>query len=150
MEESRIKFIRQMKGGISQAKLASLLGVPAYKIKYAEIGNDKISSELAYLLEEKLGVNLKWVLTGAPPMMKNGEVALQETGVHYEVSSIHVPLTVEENKLLDALRVFPDVREAMEAFLQLPPRKQKIYLGKLLEEVEKLRDEGIIPPCMTT
>jgi phage repressor protein C with HTH and peptisase S24 domain len=70
MNENRLKTIRTELGGISQAKLAANVGVPAHKIKDAESGRVKISTEIAQLVEEKLGYNFRWVMTGEGPKKK--------------------------------------------------------------------------------
>lgn len=64
MDENRLKIIRDDLGGISQAKLADITGIPLYKIKYAETSTAKISREIAKRIDEKLGYNHLWVLTG--------------------------------------------------------------------------------------
>lgn len=48
--------------------MADNTGIPLHKIKYAEIDNTKISREIAQQMEEKLGYNRLWVLTGEGPM----------------------------------------------------------------------------------
>lgn len=59
-----LKTLREELGGVSQAKLANEVNVPVDKIKAIEAGKTKISAEFALLLEEKLHVNLRWLLTG--------------------------------------------------------------------------------------
>lgn len=78
MDKNRLKQIRDELGGISQVKLANLIGVSADKIRGMEIGRVKISSEVAQALEKKLHYNFQWVLTGEGTMRK-GETALTET-----------------------------------------------------------------------
>lgn len=63
-DSERIKTIREDLDGISQAKFANLLDIPAHKIKDIESGKIKISVEVALLIEEKLRYNFRWLLTG--------------------------------------------------------------------------------------
>ncbi|MCE5265696.1 MAG: helix-turn-helix transcriptional regulator [Deltaproteobacteria bacterium] len=70
-DENRLKIIRDDLGGISQAKLADLVGLPVYKIKYAETPGVKISHEIAQVVDEKLGYRLHWVLLGEGPKKKD-------------------------------------------------------------------------------
>jgi transcriptional regulator with XRE-family HTH domain len=64
MEENRLKIIRDDLGGISQARLAEFIGVSINKVRDAESGKTKISTEVATALEERFRYNFKWVLTG--------------------------------------------------------------------------------------
>ncbi len=121
--------------------LASFLNVP-YQTLMAWKKRNSIGDYLPFL-DKCIKINLDWLKTG------EGNMFVAEGEPSYSVSTIHRALTPEEERLLEILKVFPDVREAMEAFIQLPPRKQKIYLGKLLEEVEKLQEDGTLtPPCV--
>jgi len=70
MEESRLKIIRENMGGISQAKLADLLGFPAHKIRDIESGKQKMPPDIAHALEEKFGFSFVWVMSGEGPKKK--------------------------------------------------------------------------------
>jgi len=76
------------------------------------------------------GLSYEWLKTG------QGEMFIAEPSTCYEVARVHRLIDPEEEKLLEAMREFPEAREAMEIFLQLSDRKRKIYLGKMLEELE--------------
>ena len=83
MNENRIKIIREELGGITQQNLAESLGFPVHRIKDAEAGKVKISTDLAEVLEEKFGFSFRWSLTGQGPMYKPkqaGGVSLVATG----------------------------------------------------------------------
>lgn len=133
--------------------LAKFLDVPYQTVmawkKRGSIG------DYASFMDKCPGISLEWLKTGDGEMFPGGGErastiqTVNDVTKKYEVVKIHRELLPWEAELLDALKIFPDAREAMEAFLQLPPRKQKIYLGKLLEEVEKLQGEGeLVPPCV--
>jgi len=49
---------------MSQARLAEFIGISANKIRDAESGKTKISSEIATAIEKRFGYNFRWVLTG--------------------------------------------------------------------------------------
>jgi phage repressor protein C with HTH and peptisase S24 domain len=70
MNESRLKIIRDDLGEISQAKLATQTGIPLHKIKDAESGKVKISTEIAKILEDNFNYSFRWVLTGEGPKMR--------------------------------------------------------------------------------
>jgi len=72
MKENQLKIIRHDLGGISQAKLTTMTGIPLHKIKDAESGKVKISREIAKIMEEKFSYNFRWVLTGEGPIQKEG------------------------------------------------------------------------------
>lgn len=74
MEENRLKIIREEQKVGSQAKLAETTGVPLHKIKDAESGKTKISTEIAAIMEEFFHYNFRWVLTGEGPKRKEGQV----------------------------------------------------------------------------
>jgi hypothetical protein len=88
--ENRIKIVRNNLGGISQAKLADILKIPTYKIKYAETADAKISHEIARALEEKLGYCFAWTITGDGPMKKR-DVSPATPSMHEDVQSLADP-----------------------------------------------------------
>lgn len=121
-------------------QLADFLGVKPNTLS-SWIARNSIDADLIFRKCE--GISYEWVRTGEGSMWRSeAPQKVGEQQVRYEVTTVHRTVSLEIAKLLDALEVFPDVREAMEAFIALPPRKQKIYLGKLLEEVDKMREAG--------
>lgn len=92
MSKNRLKIIRDDLGGISQAKLESLTGIPLHKIRYAETSGAKISQEIADVLGEKLDYNKLWILTGEGPMKKG------EYTQNHEISSMNSHVVREEKR----------------------------------------------------
>lgn len=112
------------KQGISETALAAKIGVDQNKVWRLLNGKTK-----------RLDLELIEKLRGAL-----GMVAEPLTG--YGISTIHQAITPGEAELLELLRESPDSRELVEAYIKLPLRKQKIFLGKLLEVVEEVEKEG--------
>src|SRR6185369_17462672 len=109
---------------LSETKLAEMAGEPQKKVNNLLAGRTK-------RLDPKLIQKLTAVL---------GIVA--DTGEVYGVTTVHRSITPEEENLLKILESVPDIREAMEGMIALPERKRKIHLGRILEDLEKLEDEG--------
>jgi len=144
MEENRLKAIRDDLGGISQAKLADMTGIPLYKIKYAETTNAKMSREIAKVMDEKLGYNYLWVLTGV------GDKFIQKNQPDEEMPHM---MSTWDKELLDACltlkKIFDDkvhkkaIIENLHAFdLSIDDRKAKEELNKKLQESLK-ENEGV-------
>ena len=112
------------KQGISQAAIARRIGEDQKNVNNLLAGRTK-----------RLNVELVEKLQGAL-----GMVADPSTG--YAISTIHQAITPGEAELLEVLRESPESRELVEAYIKLPPRKQRIFLGKLLEVVEEVEKEG--------
>lgn len=111
------------KQGISETALAARIGVDQNKVWRLLNGKTK-----------RLDLELIEKLRGAL-----GMVAEPATG--YGISTIHQALTPGEAELMELLREAPDSREVVEAYIKLPPRKQKIFMGKLLEAVDEAEKE---------
>lgn len=92
MEENRLKIIREELSGISQSKLAELLGFPSYKIRDIESGKVKMSPDIARGLEEKFHFSFTWVMSGVGPKRKTGQIEEAE-GAPYRSGEefVHVP-----------------------------------------------------------
>lgn len=138
--DNAIENIKRIKGIGSDKEVADLLELSA-----ADFSNRKKRGTLLPLIlewAEHENVNFDTLLKGAVQIVPGNHDLVRELASEYQVSAVHRTLSKEENDLLELLRAFPDAREAMMAFMQLPPRKQKIYLGKLLEEVERLEEAG--------
>lgn len=67
MKENRLKHVRDDLGSISQARLAEFIDISVNKIRDAESGKTKISTEIATAVEKRFGYNLRWLLTGEGP-----------------------------------------------------------------------------------
>jgi len=74
MEETRLKIVRDELGGMSQAKLANYLGLPAHKIRDIESGKVKMSLDIAKAVEEKFGFSSLWMVSGVGPKRINTQV----------------------------------------------------------------------------
>lgn len=112
------------KQGISETALAAKIGVDQNKVWRLLNGKTK-----------RLDLDLIEKLRGALGMVAEPLTA-------YGISTIHQAITPGEAELLEVLRESPDSRDLVEAYIKLPPRKQKIFLGKLLEVVEEVEKEG--------
>lgn len=66
----------------------------------------------------------------------------EDQSSQYGVAKVHRLISPEEEKLLKILESEPDVHDAIKAMIALPKRKQKIYLGKMLEDLEVIEKEG--------
>jgi len=84
------------------------------------------------------GISFDWVMTGEGEMRI---ILVGESLAGYAASKVHHALNPEDEKMLEILKSMPRAREAMEAFLALSERKQKIHLGKMLESLEEMGGE---------
>jgi transcriptional regulator with XRE-family HTH domain len=98
--ENRIALVRRELGGLSQPKFAAAIGMPLHKVKDAESGKVKISTELARGIEERFGYLFRWVLTGEGPKRKGegdayteGSLAETEKG-SYVAPSVFEPVAI--------------------------------------------------------
>ncbi len=159
MEENRLKIIRDDLGGISQAQLASRTGIPLHKIKYAETGNEKISREIAQILDEKFGYNRLWVLTGegepypdhgqgqhvaaTTPIMPayNGEVELKISDLLHKTAVVLESKTIFTQALRSNIEAF---HHAITSESQLAEfsgiiNKQSTQIASLQSQIDDLR-----------
>lgn len=143
MGNNRIKIVREDLGGVSQAKLAEILGTSLHKIKAAEYGKVKISTELASLLAEKLGYNMIWALTGngvkkipGTQMQAAGNGIFQ--GHHIEADEIHVDIH-PAHELREHRLVYADpIQEAfLKDWLKLSEVGRMRVWTMLKEEIER-------------
>jgi len=115
---SKIESARINKG-ISETALAKLIGVDQNKVwRFLNGKTKRPDVDLIDKLQLALGL-------------------IAEPASDYSVIAIHIKITPEEEKLLQALRRLPDAREGVEAMLKLSPGKLKIKVGEMLEEIEK-------------
>jgi len=123
MDKIILKLKKELeKQGVSESFLARKAGVTQKKVNNLLSGKTKrLDPELISVLYEALGI-----AEDQPPA--------------YGVTAIHRVITPEEENLLKILEEVPDVREAIEAMVALPPRKRKIHLGKMLEDLEKIEE----------
>lgn len=110
------------KQGVSETKLASIVGASQKSVNNLLAGRTK---RLDMALIEKLQGAL-------------GIVSEPDSG--YTVAAVHRKITPEEEQLLQILESEPDIRDAVKALIELPPRKRKIHLGKMFEDLEKLEE----------
>jgi DNA-binding XRE family transcriptional regulator len=85
-DSERLKQVRKQNYGISQAKLAEIIGVPNHRIKDIESGKVKISIDIAQMIEEKFNFDFKWLLTGQGSQKKvdNQKLEIAEKQERYE------------------------------------------------------------------
>lgn len=69
--ESRLKFVREQIGNLTQQQIADLVGIPVHKIKSIETNKAKMSVDIALLIEEKFNFSFKWILTGDGPVYRD-------------------------------------------------------------------------------
>lgn len=60
----------------------------------------------------------------------------------YRVTAIHRKITLEEEQILRIFSDDPDAIEDLETLIALPKNKRKIYVGKMLEDLEKLKEDS--------
>lgn len=143
--------LRHHYGFKTYGQLAAFLEVKQNTLS-SWIGRDSLDEDLIYRKCD--GINYDWLKTAKGEMWRDEQKAYDAVGKVREayggetrqkgnVIAVHPPLTPGEKELLEALREFPEVREAMEAFIRLPKRKQIIYLGKLLEEIDRLEERKL-------
>jgi len=107
---------------LSETGLAKKAGVHQNTVNRFLSGKTKrLDTQLVMKLQDALGI-----------------VADPETA--YGVTTVHRQLKPEEEALLKMLDEVPEVREAIRTLAQLPERKRKIHLGKMLEDLEKLEE----------
>lgn len=75
---NRLKIVRK-KLNLTQKELSQILDVNENKIKSTEVGNVKISTELALAIEQKFNFSFKWLLTGFGEMMNDYDKIVQKT-----------------------------------------------------------------------
>lgn len=123
------KRIRRVRGGNSLIEFEKIVGIGKNMISLYEHGEAWPKPHTLDKIIELSGRPSDWLLYGVGD---NADTVAED----------HLPYhpTPEEENLLKILEEVPDVREAMEAMMALPPRKQKIYLGKMLEDLEKLEE----------
>ena len=63
----RLRALRTRDLGLNQTRLAQLLGVSQKRISRFEMGLSRIPMTVLIALEEVLGVNPRWLLTGRGP-----------------------------------------------------------------------------------
>jgi len=63
----RLKLARK-KLNLTQKELGDSLGVPWHKIKDIESGRLRLPPEMAYEIEQKYSINMKWLLIGVGSM----------------------------------------------------------------------------------
>lgn len=118
---SEIKNER-LKQGLSESALAKMIAVDQNKVWRLLNGKTKRPDmETIDKLRLALGI-------------------VSEPDSSYTVASVHRKITPEEEQLLQILESEPDIRDAVKALIELPPRKRKIHLGKMFEDLEKLEE----------
>jgi phage repressor protein C with HTH and peptisase S24 domain len=75
MGGSRLKEIRK-KLNLTQSEIGDKLGIPWSRIKDMESGKQKVSPELAELIEDKFSINGWWLLTGKGEMLIGEQCSL--------------------------------------------------------------------------
>jgi len=103
----------------------------------------KDDAELGELFGRTGGAVSVWRKKGLPAAIeKKAYEIMRERGIEVAHDQSAIPkFDPEDEKLLGILKSMPRAREAMEAFLALPERKQKIHLGKMLESLEEMEGE---------
>lgn len=122
--------------GEKVGEFANRLGVAASTVS-TWANRDTLDEDLIFRKCE--GVRFEFLQTGEGEMFE--PPVAKEPPMGYAVSGIHRKLSPDEERLLEIMGTVPEAREAMETFLQLPERKRKIHLGKMLEDLEKLEEE---------
>jgi transcriptional regulator with XRE-family HTH domain len=120
-----------VKKKMTQRALAELLKTTDTTVSNYIKGSSGIPAEVYVFISELCGVSIDWLMTG-----KESLNYVSESQLEYALSAR------EEKALHKLLEDFPEARETMEAMIALPPRKRKIYLGKMLEDLEKLEEDG--------
>lgn len=164
--ENRIKQARKICNNISQAKFSEMLGIPLHKIKDAESGKVKISSELARKIEENFGVAYRWLMTGEGEMNASGK-DFQQIGHTHEhnghqnnivapnghfdiivpVDKIHrrdqqaLPVTEEEHETQNYVATHVDslsfIKSVVSLMWDMPKDKQKKALRRVFDVDEE-------------
>lgn len=126
----RIKVVRGRQSG---KNFGDLIGVSTNMVSMYETGTAWPKPQTLAKIIELSGKSSDWLLFG-----------IDNTGpsIVCEPPSEYMPSTPEEENLLKMIEEIPDAREVLEVILSLPSRKRKIYLGKMLEDLEKLEEES--------
>lgn len=112
------------KQGLTTPKMLAKVGITDEK---------EIRKTNRYLSEKTKKIESQWV-SMVCGVLNISEDQSQPCGV----AKVHRLITPEEENLLQILESEPDVRDAIKAMIALPKRKQKIYLGKMLEDLEEI------------
>jgi len=126
----RIKIVR---GEQSGKKFGDLIGVSTNMVSMYETGTAWPKPQTLFKIIEISGRSSDWLLFGKDDPEP---IIISEPSQEYSLP------TAEEEELLKLIEETPDAREALEVMIALPPRKRKIYLGKMLEDLEKIEEEG--------
>jgi transcriptional regulator with XRE-family HTH domain len=119
------------RSGVNQKRLAEETGVSPPSVTAWLQGTSNMPVEAYEAVSRLCGVSIDWIILG-------GSVVIKEDQEEY---CGKVAITPEEENLLKILEDVPDIHETIKTMIELPERKRKIYLGKMLEELEKLEDE---------
>ena len=124
---------KRLEKKLSQTILAEHLGTHQSMISSLENGERLPDLEFAARFSEFFEVSLDWLIVDLP-------VSVNEDQEEYAAGKKH-EMTAGELELLQILETVPDIRETIKTMIELPERKRKIYLGKMLEDLEKLEEE---------
>lgn len=128
MNEIIVKIKEEMeKQGLTTPKMLAKVGITDEK---------EIRKTNRYLSEKTKKIEAQWV------SMVCGVLNISEDQSQtYGVAKVHRLISPDEENLLQILESEPDVYDAIKAMIALPKRKQKIYLGKMLEDLEEIEKD---------
>lgn len=124
---------KRLERKLSQTALADHLGTHQSIISSIENGERLPDLDLAAKFSEFFQISLDWFIT-------DQVITVKEDGEHYGLGDPR-GMTAGEMELLKILEDVPDIRETIKTMIELPERKRKIYLGKMLEDLERIEEE---------
>lgn len=137
----KFKLIRKILDIKTQPELAKKTGIKLSSIRDIEANKKNISSDIAIILEEKLNVNFKWLLTGEGEMML--PKGLQLIHKNYQFKSMPVNLFIEISKILSDEKLVSLMQKAHTK--ENNPLKSMLNYCTNMQELYPFIEAKIIP-----
>lgn len=131
----RLKSLRKKKK-LSQKELANSLGTSQGYICDIEQGKKLPGSEFLISLKSFFDIDLNWFLTGAEP-----QDTTEPQMPHYRPEDGDL-YTNELGKLFDIMGEWPEALKMLQSYLELSPKKQKLYLEQMMADLEETKKGG--------
>ncbi|MCT7910684.1 helix-turn-helix transcriptional regulator [Arcobacter lacus] len=135
MSNKRLKEIRA-NNNLTQEEFAECINLKQTKIRDIENNKAKVTVEIAMAIEDKFGINLRWLLSG------RGNMFIEDNISENYVISQNGNRNLALNGKQIHININKDDVEILEYFKKLAPKKQEYYshlikADVLKEEMEK-------------
>jgi len=134
----RLKEIR-VDWNMTQAAFAGKVGLSQGFIANCEKGKYNLTTEHINRIAYEFDANPGWMLTGQGNKYKSDDIEYPKQERLYLPEAAISP---EDENLLQIVKDVPGARELLEVIIALPERKRKIYLGRMLDDLDKLEESG--------